>query len=124
MGLEIPDCHLCCIPLVASWWYQFHFHLVFIFNDSLHGLRYFIVEDVLLGERLGNALQSCHMDTSKPWNRSAVISMSVEVIMISIAAQQAQRYLPAVSCVCVAVAIICIVVRCVLLVWWQLFVDE
>jgi hypothetical protein len=48
MGFEVAYGHLSCIPLMASWWHQFHAKLVCVADVVFHVLGYCVVEDVFL----------------------------------------------------------------------------
>jgi hypothetical protein len=53
MGFEVAYGYLSCIASVASWWHTFHVQFAHVTDVILHVFRYFVVEDMFLGDNAG-----------------------------------------------------------------------
>ncbi len=52
MGFEVVYGYLSCVVSVATWWHQFHVQFARVTNVILHVFRYFVVNDMFLGDNV------------------------------------------------------------------------
>ena len=53
MCLEISNGYLCRIPAMATRRDEFHFHVVCVLYEGLHGRGYFVIKDMFAGFDVG-----------------------------------------------------------------------